>query len=173
MFFIAKTYTQCSNVSIFCFPSWRAFKTFPGQEHQWNIYTQAVADKAMFTMVSFELQVKAALFWSWFFGLLTFLWQQLPAHILSQKTVPNSNFQCVLLQHHSSHWNLQIGPESRMMQPVDKNCINWLKRSLAKITYKKLKDQQSMGTVKLLVTPSAYLMQISMEAQLKSTALLL
>lgn len=55
----------------FSFPSWRAFKTFPVQEHQWSIYIQAVASRTMPKMVSAGLQGKASLLQSRFFVLLT------------------------------------------------------------------------------------------------------
>lgn len=123
----------------FFFPFWRAFKTFPVQEHQWNNYTQAAANRTVLKMVSIGLQVKAVLFWSWFFVLLTFLAATsygsscLPTFILRRFfSIAISNvFFCTIIQ---GNGTFREGPGGRMTRPVDENCIDWLELPLAKAT---------------------------------------
>lgn len=113
----------------FPFPSWRAFKTFPVQEHQWSIYIQAVASRTMPKMVSAGLQGKAILLQSCFFVLLTFGAAAsqdnscLPA-LCFPRIFPIASSNVSFSATYSSHWNLQIGPESRIPQHVDRSCIN-------------------------------------------------
>lgn len=106
----------------FFFPSWSVFKTFPVQEHQWNIYIQTVANKTMSKMVSIGLLGQGCVVPVLFLCALDLRGLPLPMtaaacpHSFSED-FSNSSFQCVFLKCYSSPWNLQLGPESRMTEP--------------------------------------------------------